>query len=420
MNRAILSVILLSVSLFSCQQKKETPNLPTPVNLYTVKAEKVLYYEQFPGTTQALSQVDVRPQVQGYVTKIFFKEGAFVRKGDKLYEIDQRLYTQNLDAQKANLKVAQGNLEQAQQDADRYIYLNKENAIAKQTLDHAMIALQNAKNQVQAAQQAVKTAGTNLTYSIITAPFDGTIGFSLVKIGDMVTVGSTIMNTISTNNPMAVDFLINEKQLTHYEDLLKGDKPQPDSLFTVLLPDGTPYPYTGKISIIDRAVDPQTGAIRVRLVFPNEEGRLKVGLSCEVRVHNQDMEPQMVIPNRAIVEQMGEYFVYVAKDTVVASKGKKDEDASKAEPNSKEDPNAKHLRAFQKKVKLGQTVGADIVIKSGIEVGDKIVVDGVQSLHDGGRIALGKPKAGKDGKGGGEPGDENGDKKDTGNSKHSQ
>src|ERR1700744_6655642 len=120
MNRAILSVILLSVSLFSCQQKKETPNLPTPVNLYTVKAEKVLYYEQFPGTTQALSQVDVRPQVQGYVTKIFFKEGTYVRKGDKLYEIDQRLYTQNLDAQKANLKLAQGNLQQAQQDADRY------------------------------------------------------------------------------------------------------------------------------------------------------------------------------------------------------------------------------------------------------------------------------------------------------------
>jgi membrane fusion protein (multidrug efflux system) len=419
MNRAIVSVIFLSVAFFSCQQKKEVPNLPTPVNLYTVTSESVFYYDQFPGTTQALNQVDVRPQVQGYVTKIFFKEGTFVKKGEKLYEIDQRLYTQNLDAEKANLKVAQGNMQQAQQDADRYVYLNKENAIAKQTLDHALIALQNAKNQVQAAEQAVKTASTNLNYSIITAPFDGTIGFSLVKIGDLVTVGTTIMNTVSTNNPMAVDFLINEKQLGHYEDILTGSKPQPDSLFTILLPDGTPYPQTGKISIIDRAVDPQTGAIRVRLVFPNDDAKLKVGLSCQVRVHNLDVKPQMVIPNRAVIEQMGEYFVYIAKDTVMAAKNGKDEDVPKHEDNSKdkEDPNAKALRSFQVKVQLGQIVGPNIVVKSGIKVGDKIVLDGVQSLHDGSRITLGKPKGAKGGKGATDAAGA-GDNNTSGHSKH--
>lgn len=392
MNRAIISVVLLSVAFVSCTHKKEVPNLPTPVNLYTVQNQSVLYYDEFPGTTQGINQVDVRPQVQGYVTKIFFKEGSHVRKGEKLYEIDQRLFTQSLDAQKANLKVAQGNLQQAQQDADRYIYLNKENAIAKQTLDHALITLQNAKNQVQAAEQAVKTASTNLTYSVITAPFDGTIGFSQVKIGDMVSVGSTIMNTISTNNPMAVDFLINEKQLGHYEDIFNGKKPQPDSLFTMVLADGTHYPYEGKMSIIDRAVDPQTGAIRIRLTFPNDEDRLKVGLSCVVRVHNQDVQPQMVIPNKAVVEQMGEYFVFVAKDTIVA-KPEKAGDSKENADKSKEDAGGKQLRAYQKKVKLGQTLNENVVIKSGIEVGDKIVVDGVQSLHDGSRITLGKEPA---------------------------
>jgi membrane fusion protein (multidrug efflux system) len=391
MKRVIIGIILLSVFAFSCTHKKEVPNLPTPVNLLTVSSQSVLYYDEFPGTTQGLNQVDIRPQVQGYVTKIFFKEGTFIKKGAKLYEIDQRLYTQNLDAEKANLKVAQGNLKQAQQDADRYIYLNSENAIAKQTLDHSLIALQNAKNQVEAAEQAVKTAGTNLNYSVLTAPFDGTIGFSQVKIGDLVTVGSTIMNTISTNNPMAVDFVINEKQLGHYQDLLEGKKPAPDSLFTITLPDGTPYPYEGKISIIDRAVDPQTGAIKIRLLFPNDDAKLKVGLSCVVRVHNQDVAPQIVVPNKAIVEQMGEYFVYIAKDTIVA-KSDKDGDASKGDDKNKEDANTKQLRAYQQKVKLGQTVGPNVVVKSGIEVGEKIVVEGIQTLHDGARITLGKSK----------------------------
>ncbi len=111
---------------------------------------------------------------------------------------------------------------QAQQDADRYTYLNSQNAVAKQVYDHAIIALQNAKNQVQAAEESVKSAKTNLSYAIITAPFDGTIGFSQVKMGNMVSVGQTVLDTISTNDPMAVDFLINEKQLADFEELEKS------------------------------------------------------------------------------------------------------------------------------------------------------------------------------------------------------
>ncbi|WP_212005119.1 efflux RND transporter periplasmic adaptor subunit [Chitinophaga sp. HK235] len=381
MMRVLLSTGLIgSIFLFSCKPRKTPPNPPMPVNVFTVTGQKVWYYDKYPATTQALSQVDMRPQVQGYITGIFFKEGAVVKKGQKLYEIDQRLYQQSLKTAQANLLIAQGNLKQAQQDADRYVYLNKYNAVAKQLYDHALITLENAKGSVKASEQAVKTAGTNLTYATILAPFDGTVGFSLVKIGDMVSVGSTILNTISTNNPMAVDFVINEKQLQHYEDLLKGRLPEPDSLFTILLPNGTLYSRLGKIYTIDRAVDQQTGAIRVRLVFPNPANDLKVGMSCVVRVHDQDEGLQLVIPNKAIVEQMGEYFVYVVKDTVMAPKGKTTATSYDKGPQ---------LRAFQKKVKLGQTVLDKVIIKEGIQEGDRIVVDGVQSLHDGARVTLG-------------------------------
>ncbi len=381
MNRVILCVTFLGMYLISCQPKPAAPILPTPVNLLTVTSQPVLYYDKFPATTQALSQVDLRPQVQGYITGIFFTEGSHVKKGQKLYEIDEQMYKQNQQAAAANLKVAEGNLEQAQQDADRYQYLSTQDAVAKQVLDHAVIALKNAKNQVSAADQALKSATTNLSFSIITAPFDGTIGFSQVKIGDQVTPGVTVLNTVSTDNPMAVDFLVNEKQLSFFEKL-QGHESTIDSLFTILQADNTLYNYPGKISIIDRAVDPQTGSIRVRLVFPNPESTLKVGMSCNVRVHNLETTPQMLIPGKAVLEQMGEYFVFVAKDTLKIEQT----DASSTQKSDDSTNTVPKLRALQRRIKMGQTLGSNVVVLSGISDGDKIIVDGVQSLHDGSRI----------------------------------
>jgi membrane fusion protein (multidrug efflux system) len=349
-----------------------------PVNLFTVSAQTVLYYDKYPATTAALSQVDLRPEASGFITGIFFTEGSLVKKGQKLYEIDKQLYQQSYDAAVANLKVAQGNYDQAKQDADRYTYLEKYNAVAKQLVDHAVIAQQNADNQVKTAEQAVKTASTNLNYATVRAPFDGTIGFSQVKLGNAVSQGSTVLNTISTNDPMALDFLINESQLAHYQDLEKN-KQGIDSLFTIILPNNLLYPYPGKISVIDRAVDPQTGAVRVRLEFPNPRYTLRAGMSCVLRVHNQEQTPQLLIPGKAIVEQMGEYFVFVARDTVLHN----DTASKKAADTAQGGPK---LMAFQKKVMTGQTIGPNIIITSGLDEGDKIVVDGLQTLHDGSEI----------------------------------
>jgi RND family efflux transporter MFP subunit len=409
MYRVLSSMLLIScIAFFSCKQKTAPPIPPTPVNIIKVTKRSVLYYDKYPSTTQALSQVSLTPQVQGYITGIFFTEGTRVKKGQKLYEIDKRLYQAAVDGAEANVKVAEGNQLQAQQDADRYVYLNNYHAVAKQLYDHAVVALDNAKSSVKAAQEAVKTAKTNLTYSTIYAPFDGTIGFSQVKLGNMVVVGQTVLNTISTNDPMAVDFLINEKQLMDFEKIQKGKQKPVDSLFTLLLPNNTLYSHTGKISIIDRAVDPQTGSIVVRLVFPNPENDLKVGMSCIVRVHNQDASPQLVIPGKAVVEQMGEYFVYVAIDTILnekadASMSKSGDGGSlvKSEKSSS-DTNKKNetdtarkpkLRAIQRKIKLGQTIDANVVVLSGINDGDNLIVDGLQSIHDGSAISTGGKNA---------------------------
>jgi len=384
--------------LAACQKKQTVPNPEIPVNLYKAKEQKVLYYDKYPATTAALSQVNLLPQIQGAVTAVFFTEGQVVKKGQKLYEIDKSIYQANYDAAVANQRVAEGNLTQAQQDAERYEYLNKYNAVAKQLYDHAIITLQNSKNQVKSAEEAVKSAKTNLNYAVVYAPFSGTIGFSQVKIGNVVTPGTTVLNTISTDDPMAVDFVINEKQLPKFENMERGKggkdgkAPLPDSLYTLLLPDGSLYPATGKISVIDRAVDSQTGSIRVRLVFDNPKHNLKVGMSCVVRVHNQDVKPQLVLPNKAVVEQMGEYFVFVAADTMINNPKMGKDSASKK---------MKALLAHQKKVVTGQTIGPNVIIKSGINAGDRIIVDGLQSLHDGSKITTANKVApGGGGKGG--------------------
>ncbi len=154
MNRVILNTIFISCLVVTACKKKQPPvNPEVPVNLMTLKAKRVLYFDKYPSTTQALSQVNLLPQVTGAITGIFFTEGTRVEKGQKLYEIDQRIYQAAYDQAMANLRVSQGTLVQSQQDADRYDYLNKYNAVAKQLYDHAVITLENAKATVKASEQ---------------------------------------------------------------------------------------------------------------------------------------------------------------------------------------------------------------------------------------------------------------------------
>jgi membrane fusion protein, multidrug efflux system len=376
-------LIISTLFLYACGGKKqEAPNpatMPVPVNLYDAHAERPLYYTLYPGAVVSRMQVDIRAVAEGYVTGIFFKEGDHVRKGQKLYTIDDSKYMASYHQAQANVNVAKSNLDQAQKDADRYLFLNERDAVAKQILDHALTALQNAKNQVAAAKQDLVKAQTDLNYSIVKAPFDGTIGISQVKLGNTVAAGQTILNTISSDGPVFVDFVINEKQIRNFLNL-DQQKPNPaDSVFTILLPDNSLYEHTGQIALLDRGVNPQTGSIIVRLSFPNPSYMLRAGMSCTVRVKNTDTTRQIMIPGKAVVEQMGEYFVYVAKDTLVPAAGPDHKDNKAQQPS---------WHAFQKKVTTGQTIADRIVIKSGIQNGDKVVVDGVQKLHDGSPIIL--------------------------------
>jgi RND family efflux transporter MFP subunit len=331
------------------------------VTEYTVETKNISAYEKYPGTVVALNEVDIRGQVTGYITGIFFREGTRVKKGDKLYEIDRRKYMAAYDLAKANASIAESNLEKAQRDADRYAVLNEQNAIAKQIYDDASTYLQNAKLQLAAAKAALQNAETDYNYSVILAPFSGTIGLSLVKTGALVNAGQTLLNTISSDDPMGVDFIINEKSLPDFVEL--QNRHAPDSTFKILLPDYTQYSFNGSISVIDRAVNPQTATIRVRLIFPNPQRILRAGMTCVVQVLSEGSGERILIPAKAVVEQMGEYFVYRI-------------DSSKVN---------------QIRIEPGANIADYLVVNSGVSPGDKIVLDGLQKVRNGSKVRVGSP-----------------------------
>ncbi len=355
----IFVLLFAGIGFTSCRGRgKADPPGNKPVQVVAIRAKSgdVIFYDSYPATVTAINEVQLHSEVSGFITGLFFKEGSRVNKGSALYEIDRTKYKAAYEAAKANAEIAATNLQKAERDADRYKKLDEGNAIAKQTLEDATTAMQNAQMQVKSATAALTSAETDFNYSLIAAPFTGTIGFSQVKPGDYITAGQTLLNTISSDDPIGVDFIADEKALPYLLRLQKNEKVQNDSTFRVLLPDNSGYKYTGKPDIIDRAVDPQTGTIRIRVVFPNNERDLRPGMNCEINVLNEYSGQQILIPSRALSEQMGEYFVYIIDTNNVVR---------------------------QERIVPGPYTGSSVVVRSGLKKGDRIVLEGVQNMRDG-------------------------------------
>lgn len=358
-----------AVFVASCGTKQKPqqqgPPPPVAVTIDTVESTNAVYHDEYPATITALNQVDLRAQVNGYITGIYFKDGDKVSKGQKLYSIDAQVYDASYQQALANLQVQETNLVKAQKDADRYHELDKHDAIAKQQVDYADAALEAAKKQVAAAKAAVSGVRSNVNFSTIYAPFSGTIGISQVKQGTAVVAGNTILNTVSTDNPIAVDFAVSQKDIYRFLQMQQKGRRAGDSTFTLALGNEV-YPYNGTISLIDRAVDVQTGTIKTRLEFPNDKGMLKAGMNGTVRVLNTAEANAVIIPYKAITEQLGEFFVYVVGDS---------------------------SKVNQRKVQLSKAIGPNIIVRDGLKAGEKIVVQGVQNLKEGSVITTQAPQA---------------------------
>jgi membrane fusion protein (multidrug efflux system) len=366
--RLFASIFLLVVITLvnSCADNKppaQGPPPPVQVSLSKVNSTDAVYYDEYPGTVAALNEIQLTAQVTGYVQAVNFRDGDKVKKGQLLYSLDEQVYSANYQQALAALQVQEANLARASKDADRYHELDKHDAIAKQQVDYADAALEVAKKQVAAARANVASVQSNVKFARIYAPFTGTVGISRVKQGTSVVAGQTVLNTISTDNPIAVDFNVDQKEIYRFVQLQQTKNKLSDSVFLIAFGKEI-YPYPGALGMLDRAVDPQTGAIKTRLIFPNEKAMLKAGMNTTVRVKNNSGTASTIIPYKAVTEQLGEFFVYVAGDSNKVS---------------------------QRKVTLGKPIGANIIVKEGLKEGETIAVEGVQNLREGSVITTSPP-----------------------------
>ncbi len=354
-------LVLFASLLGACSpapKPADPSTLPVPVHTVMVAEGPAGFTTQYPATVNALNQTDLRTNVSGYITGIYFKEGSTVRRGQKLYEIDKSKYQAGYDQAVASYNISKANLDRADQDALRYQNLLKQDAIARQQVDHALTDQQNARLQVVVARQGIKNAATDLRYSQITAPFSGVIGLSQVRLGALVQSGQTLLNTVSSVDPIAVDVVVSQQDLPLFQRYLRDKLPLTDSIFTLVLPDRTVYTGLGRIAVIDRAIDPQTGTLTVRIRFPNSVQLLTPGMNVTMLVREGRGVRSILIPAKSITEVMGELFVFVVK-------GKK---------------------VHQQKILQGKVIGDKLVVKSGLAPGDEIVTEGMARLKEGSLI----------------------------------
>jgi len=366
--RRVAPTLLLAGLLAACGKKDEAqqagPPPATPVAVYKVQAEKVVSTDSYPATVVPLNEVQLLAEVTGYLTDIYVQDGTRVTKGQKLYAIDRTRYAAAADQARAQLQVTRTNYVRVAKDAERYRRLAEQDAIALQQVDISKADVANAQSQIAAAQASLRSVELDVRHATITAPLTGTIGIAQVKLGALVTQGQTLINTVSAEDPIAVDVNIGEKDIARFSKLQQAKGVRQDSIFTLQVPGGQTYKLPGKIVTIDRAVDPQTGTLRVRVQFPNPRRLLKAGMNTSLQVLNQDTGEQLVIPARAVTEQMGEFYVYVVGDSSKVS---------------------------QRKVLTGTKVKDKVVVRQGLKAGETIVSDGVQNLHEGSKIQIGDP-----------------------------
>ena len=361
MFNKVFFTLSIVTALTSCGPKNQQMMGPPPVSVstQTVSVTDAYYYEEYPAIARALNEVELRPQVSGYITGIHFREGDKVAKGQRLYSIDQQQSEATYKQALANLSVQEANMDKAKKDVERYRQLDQQDAIAKQQVDYAEATYTAAQKQVDAAKATVQAVQTNVRYTTIVAPFDGTIGISMVKLGASVSPGQTLLNVVSSDDPMAVDITVDQQNIFRFTQLLAaGQKAKADSTFRLSFK-GQLYSENGAISVIDRAVDPQTGTIKMRLVFLNPKHELRPGMSGTLLVLTKAPN-SVVIPHKAINEQLGEFFVYM--------------------PDS--------AKATQRKVVIGKALGKNVIIKSGLKEGETIITEGIQNLREGTPIAV--------------------------------
>ena len=359
----LLLVCLFLAAGVGCSKKEAPPPPPPEVLVAEVVQKDVPIYIELVGSTLGSEDVEIRSRVEGYLVSINFTEGSLVRKGQLLYKIDPQPFLVAIDQAKANLATAQAGLEKTNNDVARYKPLFEKQAVSKQELDNALSAQQAAQAQVDAHKAAVAQAQLDLGYTNIASPVDGVIGTTQKKVGSLVGRGERLCLTLyrsltrssfgarlprrnTSGSPGAAPIAISPLEKKFGVELI--------------LADGTVFPHKGRLDAIERAVDPTTGTLTGQFRFPNPEDILRPGQYGKARLATDVKEGAVLVPQLAVQEIQGLYSVMVVKPDATVE---------------------------QRMVKAGERVGNLWIIDSGVKPGEKVIVEGLQKVKPGVKVA---------------------------------
>jgi len=312
-------------------------------------------YTEYVGQTEAVNTVEIHSQVQGLLQRIAFKEGSVVQKGQLLFVIDPRPYQASLQEAKALLAVQQETANNAETIVNRYTPLTQQHALSQQQLDSAVATAKENQAQVQSARAQVDAAQLNVNYTRITAPMSGAIGVSQVKVGDLIQSGTTLMSTIYSISPMYVTFAISQSDYLAYAKR-RRKQPKQKHPIQLILGDGTTFRYPGTVDMAAPTVSTTTGTLSIRATFPNPEGLLKPGLFARVRFVARDATNALLVPLSAIQQLQGTQSVFVV---------------------------GTDNKVQQRTISTGATVNNMEIVNSGLQPGDRIIVEGTQKVQPG-------------------------------------
>jgi membrane fusion protein (multidrug efflux system) len=376
-----LLVIGLFVEAMRPKGVSGAPSGASPdVEVVQVEQKDVPIFGEWIGTLDGLTNADVRAQVTGYIMRQGYQEGAFVKKGQLLFEIDPRPFQAALDQAEGQLAQAKALLANAQAvqgrtqlDVERYTPLAQQQAASQQDLDNAIqnnmaakATVATAQAQIKTAEAAVETAKINLDFTRLVAPIDGIAGQAQLQVGALVNLSSGPVTSVSTVDPIKVYFTVSEPQYLGWRrrfptesSRLEADK---KLRLQLILADGSTYPHEGSFYFADRQVNESTGAIRIAGLFPNPNNILRPGGYGKIRAVIRLQQGALVVPQRAVSELQGGYQVAVVGGDDKVS-----------------------IRT----VTVGDRVGTQWVIAEGLNAGERIVAEGVQKVRAGLQV---KPK----------------------------
>jgi membrane fusion protein (multidrug efflux system) len=340
--------------------KPPAPPQPPEVSVVTVHRESVAVTTELPGRTAAYLVAQVRGRVDGIVLKREFTEGGDVEAGERLYQIDPAPYRAALDVALGALQKARANLAAMTSQAERYKILVAGNGVSRQEYDNAVAAQGQAAADVASAKAAVQTARINLGYTDVVSPISGRTGPSLVTQGAYVQASTaTLLTTVQQIDPIYVD--LNETSVAGLQlrrDAASGRLKLADQArVTLTLEDGAPYPAAGKLQFTDITVDPGTGSVTVRAVFPNPDHVLLPGMFVRASIEQGVNDQALLVPQTGVTHNpQGQ-----ATALVVGTDGK-------VEPRT---------------IQASRTSGANWVVDGGLKDGERVIVSGVQKVQPG-------------------------------------